>query len=79
MNKYLIRFNQSRGTSGRGTFDHVWRVFENEKEYLFKHLKINVPCHDEEAHGQWNICCYGHLEIDRNNSTAIINNNKIED
>ena len=63
MNKFLIRFNKSRGAPGRGTEDHVWRVFENGKEYLFKHLSINVPCRDEvsgnEQHTDWNICCYG--------------------
>ena len=37
MNKYKIRFNKRRGQEGRGTIDHVWRVFENnDKEYLFK-------------------------------------------
>ena len=29
MNKYHIRFNKSRGQPGRGSMDHVWRVFEN--------------------------------------------------
>ena len=43
MNKYLIRFNKSRGQFGRGTLEHVWRVFENDREFLFKHIKINVP------------------------------------
>ena len=32
MKKYSIRFNKSRGQIGRGTVDHVWRVFEEEKE-----------------------------------------------
>lgn len=43
MNKYRIRFNKTRGEIGRGTLDHVWRVFENDKEFLFKHVKIEVP------------------------------------
>jgi hypothetical protein len=78
MNKYLIRFNKSRGQLGRGTLDHVWRVFENDKEYLVKHIKILVPCHDEITNnGQfgddWNICCYGIMTLDRDTSTAIIN------
>ena len=47
MNHYLIRFNKSRGLEGRGTVDHVWRVFENGNEYLVKHFKINVPVTDE--------------------------------
>jgi len=74
MNKYRIRFNKSRGQEGRGTLEHVWRVFEGEKEYLFKHVRINVPCFSEvEANGgDWNICCYGLLTIDRDTSTATI-------
>ena len=73
MNKYSIRFNQSRGQPGRGTVDHVWRVFENGgKEYLFKHLDINVPVKDERDGNDWNIVCYGVLSIDRDTSTAII-------
>ena len=73
MNHYLIRFNKSRGQPGRGTMDHVWRVFENEKEYLFKHVKINVPSQSEQTNDDWNISCDGVLEIDRDTSTAIIN------
>jgi hypothetical protein len=74
MNKYRIRFNKSRGQPGRGTSDHVWRVFEGEKEYLFKHLNITVPVQSEkEEHSEdWNIVCNGYLSIDRQNSTAII-------
>jgi hypothetical protein len=70
--KYLIRFNQSRGEQGRGTPEHVWRVFEGEKEYLFKHLDIRVPVDDEQTGGVWNIRCYGNLTIDKKTSTAII-------
>lgn len=73
MNKYLIRFNKSRGEPGRGTVDHAWRVFENDQEYLFKHLKINVPCVDEQTGPDYNICCYGTMSIDKETSTAVIN------
>ena len=48
MNKYRIRFNKTRGQEGRGTAEHVWRVFENDKEYLVKHFKINVPSQSEK-------------------------------
>lgn len=79
MNTFHIRFNKSRGQAGRGTMDHVWRVFENGNEYLFKHVKILVPVHDEvtgEAPYQdWNMCCRGYLTIDRETSTAIIDQN----
>jgi len=77
MNKYLIRFNKSRGQPGRGTLDHAWRVFENGQEYLFKHIRIEVPCTDEISkdylgNDDWNICCYGYMTINKETSTAII-------
>jgi len=71
--KYLIRFNKSKGQPGRGSVDHAWRVFENDKEYLFKHFKINVPVSSEQSGEDWNVCCYGVMTIDRATSTAIIN------
>jgi len=72
MSKFLIRFNKTRGMPGRGTPDHVWRVFEDGKEYLFKNVKINVPSFSERSGEDWNIACSGRLEIDRETSTAII-------
>ena len=74
MNTYKIRFNKTRGQPGRGTMDHVWRVFENDKEYLFKNLNITAPIKSEkDANGvDYNICCQGYLTIDRNTSTACI-------
>ena len=74
MNKYRIRFNKSRGHPGRGTVDHVWRVFENDKEYLFKQLDVRVPVKSEKDENgfDYNIYCYGVLEIDKDTSTAII-------
>ena len=75
MNKYSIRFNQSRGQPGRGSTDHVWRVFENGKEYLFKHFVLNVPSNSEKdgVSDNWNVTCQGVMTIDRDTSTAIIN------
>lgn len=75
MNKYAIRFNKSRGQQGRGSMEHVWRVFENDKEYLFKHFKLNVPSTSEkEANSEdWNLVCQGVMTIDKETSTAIIN------
>lgn len=72
MNKYLIRFNKTRGKEGRGSLDHVWRVFENDKEYLFKHLDIAVHVWDETDGNDWNIACNGIMTINRETSTAII-------
>ena len=74
MNRYQIRFNKSRGQAGRGSMDHVWRVFENGKEYLFKNLDIAVPIKSEkDKNGQdYNITCQGYLIIDKETSTAFI-------
>jgi hypothetical protein len=74
MNTYQIRFNKSRGQAGRGSMDHVWRVFENGKEYLFKNLDISVPIKSEkDVNGiDYNIVCKGYLNIDRDTSTAAI-------
>jgi len=75
MVKYKIRFNKSRGQENRGTVDHVWRIFEGEKEYLVKHFKLNAPSFSEidESGVDWNLCCNGILTLDRVTSTAIIN------
>ncbi len=74
MNTYQIRFNKSRGMEGRGTIDHVWRVFENGRELLFKNLDITVPVKsDKDTNGiDYNIVCHGNLTIDKETSTAII-------
>jgi len=74
MNTYQIRFNKSRGQAGRGSMDHVWRVFENGKEFLFKNLDITAPVKSEkDANGtDYNIVCQGFMSIDRDTSTARI-------
>jgi hypothetical protein len=49
-------------------------VFEDgKKEFLAKHVKINVPSWDEQTGEDWNIACDGVLEIDRETSTISIN------
>ena len=75
MNKYRIRFNKSRGLEGRGTKDHVWRVFEGNKEYLFKNFKLNVSSQSEKEvdSEDWNVVCYGVMTIEKETSTATIN------
>jgi hypothetical protein len=75
MNKYRIRFNKSRGMDGRGTKDHVWRVFEGDKEYLFKNFKLNVLSQSEKEvdSEDWNVVCYGVMTIEKETSTATIN------
>jgi len=77
MNKYLIRFNKTKGEPGRGSLEHAWRVFENDKEFICKHVKIEVPCQDEvsgdgRGNDDWNFACEGHMEIDRETSTITI-------
>jgi hypothetical protein len=76
MSKFLIRFNRNRGKPGRGSVDHVWRVFEGEKEYLVKNFRLDVPSWGKKSmtgEGEdWNVACEGVLEIDRETSTAII-------
>ena len=74
--KYLIRYNKTKGQPGRGTMEHVWRVFEGdkaEKEYLFKHFVLNVNSASERTGEDWNISCHGVLSIDKKTSTATIN------
>lgn len=75
MSRITIRFNKSRGQPGRGSLEHVWRVFVDEQEYLFKNIKINVPSASEKAPNSedWNMACNGALHIDAATSTAIIN------
>jgi len=72
VSEYVIRYNQTRGQPGRGTVDHVWRVFEDGKEYLTKNVEINVPCRGEKTGNDWSVVCDGVLTLDRETSTAII-------
>jgi hypothetical protein len=74
MKKYRIRFNKSRGQPGRGTLDHTWRLFEEDREFIVKNVEINVPSHTEkDVSEDWNIVCYGFMVLDRAKSLAIIN------
>ncbi len=72
MNKYLIRFNKSRGQPGRGSEEHVWRVFENGQEYLARHVQIQVPSWSEAAGPDWNIACVGKMLFFTDTDTAVI-------
>ena len=72
MSEFMIRFNKSRGQEGRGTMDHVWRVFEDGKEYLVKNVQINVPCYGAKTGEDWSMVCSGKMTLDRVTSTAII-------
>ena len=72
MATFQIRFNKTSGQENRGTMDHVWRVFEDDKEYLLKNIRINVPSHGAQTGEDWSICCEGVLRIDRETSTGTI-------
>lgn len=73
MAKYKIRFNKSRGQPGRGSMEHVWRVFEGDKEYIVKHFRLECFSYSErdENGNDWNVCCDAEMTIDKNTSTAI--------
>ena len=73
--KVRIRFNKSRGQEGRGTKVHVWRIFVDKKEYLAKHVIINIQSHSEKEidSEDWNIVCDGEINIDKSTSTIVIN------
>jgi len=72
MNKYLIRFNKSRGQPGRGSEDHAWRVFENGREVLAKHVRIQVPSWSEADGPDWNIACKGTMLFFSDTDTVVI-------
>ena len=73
MNKYLIRFNKSRGQEGRGSEAHVWRVFENDVEHLATDVMINVPSWGEIDGPDWNIACKGFMHKVHGADLIIIN------
>lgn len=73
--KFRIRFNKTRGNPGRGTKDHVWRVFdESNKEYLAKNVVISVPSYGEKEPNSedWNIVAHGEIKLHRDTSTVEI-------
>lgn len=73
--KYRIRFNKTRGQPGRGTLDHVWRVFDSTgKEWIVKNVQLMVPSFGDKEEGSddWNMVCFGVLKIDKETSTALI-------
>jgi len=76
MNKYLIRFNKSKGEPGRGSEEHVWRVFENGNEILARHVRINVNSWSEQTGPDWNIACIGKMTF--HPGVDIVEINKVE-
>ena len=72
MSTFLIRFNKSRGQQGRGSVDHVWRVFQDGKEFLCKHVNIQIPLTDVKTGDDWSLTGQGEMIIDKETSTIII-------
>jgi hypothetical protein len=72
MSVYYIRYNQTKGQPNRGSVDHVWRVFEDGKEFLCKNIKIDVPSYGAKTGLDFNICCEGKMYIDKETSTITI-------
>ena len=73
--KYRIRYNTTAGQAGRGTKDHVWRVFdETNKEYLCKNVVLLAKAWSEiDPNGHnWNFVIEGSMEINRETSTITI-------
>lgn len=72
MSHYLIRFNKSAGQPGRGSPEHVWRIFEDGKEHLARHVRILVPCWSEQSGPDWNMACNGRMTFFSDTDTAVI-------
>ena len=70
--KYRIRFNKSCGQPGRGTVEHVWRVFQGDREWLARHVIIEVPSRSEREGQDWNIVCKGIMLFFEDTDTVVI-------
>lgn len=67
-----VRFNKRRGEPGWGSRDHVWRVFDGPKQYVVKHVRLNVPSWGAPTGEDYSMCCNGVLFFDRVTSTITI-------
>ena len=67
-----VRYNKTRGQVGRGSVDHVWRIFDDGKEYVVKNVRINVPSWGAKTGEDWSICCEGVITVDKETSTIMI-------
>lgn len=75
MAKFKVRYNKSAGQPGRGTPEHVWRVFdETGKEYLCKGVRIQTTTWTEiDPNGvDWNMACEGTMIKEKTTSTIVI-------
>lgn len=67
-----VRYNKTRGQPGRGSIDHVWRVFDDSKEYIVKNVRINVPSWGAKTGEDFSMCCEGTITVDKETSTITI-------
>ena len=72
MSHYLIRFNKFAGQPNRGSSEHVWRVFEDGKEHLARHVRILVPCWSKQSGPDWCMACNGRMIFYTDTDTAVI-------
>jgi hypothetical protein len=67
-----VRYNKTRGQPGRGSMDHVWRVFDDNKEYVVKNVRIDVPSWGTKTGEDFSMCCEGVVTVDKETSTITI-------
>jgi len=67
-----VRYNKTRGQPGRGSMDHAWRVFDNNKEYVVKNVRIDVPSWGAKTGEDFSMCCEGVVTVDKETSTITI-------
>lgn len=72
MSHFLIRFNKAAGQPGRGSPEHVWRVFKDGEEYLARHVRIQVSSWSEQSGPDWNIACNGSMQFYPDTDTVVI-------
>ena len=72
MSKYRIRFNKSKGQLGRGSTEHAWRVLHDNREWLARHVIIEVPSRTEQEGLNWNIVCEGNMLFFSDTDTVVI-------
>ena len=67
-----VRYNKTRGQPGRGSMDHAWRVFDDNKEYVVKNVRIDVPSWGAKTGEDFSMCCEGVVTVDKATSTITI-------
>jgi len=73
--RFRIRYNKTAGQPGRGSKEHVWRVFdENGKEYICKNIFMKHESwgEKEELTPDYNIVTNGEIQIDKEKSLITI-------